>query len=231
MEADLMKKIFRTIILMLLCLCFPVLHIQAAQPDMSALPSHEDWNGEEPWVFVNDGVPYFDEDDITTEPFENYSDLDKLKRCGQAFANISPDTMPTEPRGKIGSVKPTGWHNQKYDHINGKYLYNRCHLIGYQLAGENANKKNLITGTRYLNVDGMLDFENLIAGYIRETKNHVIYRVTPYFIDDNLLCEGVLMEAYSVEDEGEAISFCVFAFNVQPGVEIDYATGYNKAAA
>jgi DNA-entry nuclease len=179
------------------------------------------------YVTVNHNVPSFGEDDITTEPFENYSDLDELGRCQAAFANICKELMPTEERGKIGQVKPSGWHTVKYNgYVDGNYLYNRCHLIGYQLAGENANEKNLITGTRYLNVEGMLPFENEVVDYIdKNPKNHVLYRVTPIFTGDNLLADGVLMEAYSVEDDGAGVEFCVFCYNVQPGILIDYADG------
>lgn len=148
-----------------------------------------------------------------------------MGRCGVAFANICIDIMPTEERGEIGMIKPSGWHTVKYDVVDGKYLYNRCHLIGYQLAGENANPKNLITGTRYLNVEGMLPFENEVADYVKESNNHVLYRVTPIFESDNLVASGVQMEAYSVEDNGEGICFNVFCYNVQPGIVIDYATG------
>lgn len=176
-------------------------------------------------IFVNQGVPYFTSEDITTDSFEIYSDLDELGRCGTAFANISQDTMPTEERGTIGNIKPSGWHTVKYDIISDRYLYNRCHLIGYQLAGENANEKNLVTGTRYLNVEGMLPWENMVAEYVRETGNHVLYRVTPYFLGENLVASGILMEAYSVEDEGEGICFNVYCYNVQPGILIDYGTG------
>lgn len=183
-----------------------------------------------PYVVVNQNEPNFPESDFTTKSFEKYSDLDKLGRCQVAYANIGKDLMPTEDRGSISEVKPTGWENKKYDIVDGKYLYNRCHLIGYQLTGENANKKNLITGTRYLNVTGMLPFENQVADYIKETGNHVLYRVTPIFEGDNLVASGVLMEAESVEDKGEEISFCVYVYNVQPGIEIDYATGNSKLA-
>ena len=162
---------------------------------------------------------------MTADSFEYYGELDELGRCTVAYASIGKDLMPTEKRGSIGSVKPTGWHTVKYDIVDGKYLYNRCHLIGYQLTAENANKNNLITGTRYLNVDGMLLFENLVADNIKETNNHVLYRVTPIFTGDNLLADGVLLEAESVEDNGEGISYNVFCYNVQPGVKIDYVTG------
>ena len=178
-----------------------------------------------PYTAVNNNEPYFTSDDLTTEAFENYSELDALGRCGVAYANVCLETMPTEKRGSISEVKPTGWHSVKYDNVDGKSLYNRCHLIGYQLTAENANQQNLITGTRYLNVDGMLPFENMVADYVKETDNHVLYRVTPIFTGDNLVADGVLMEGYSVEDEGDGICFCAYAYNVQPGITIDYATG------
>jgi len=178
-----------------------------------------------PYIVVNDNTPFFTEADKTTASFEQYGELDSLGRCTTAYANVGKDLMPTEKRGSIGSVKPTGWQTAKYDNVDGKYLYNRCHLIGYQLTAENANKKNLITGTRYLNVNGMLPFENMVADYIKETNNHVLYRVTPVFIGDNLVASGVLMEAESVEDNGEGILFNVYCYNVQPGIVIDYATG------
>ena len=182
-----------------------------------------------PYTEVNGNQPYFTEEELTTQSFETYSELDSLGRCGVAYANVGQDLMPTEPRGEIGAVKPSGWHLVKYDNVDGKYLYNRCHLIAYMLAAENANPQNLITGTRYLNVQGMLPFETKVCDYIKNTGNHVLYRVTPIFDGDNLLADGVLMEAYSVEDAGEGISFCVFAYNVQPGIGIDYATGDNWA--
>jgi DNA-entry nuclease len=191
-------------------------------PDWRAtLPEYSD----SPYVIVNNNEPFFTENDMTADSFEYYGELDELGRCTVAYASIGKDLMPTEKRGSIGSVKPTGWHTVKYDIVDGKYLYNRCHLIGYQLTAENANKNNLITGTRYLNVDGMLLFENMVADYIKETNNHVLYRVTPIFTGDNLLADGVLMEAESVEDNGEGISYNVFCYNVQPGVKIDYVTG------
>lgn len=183
----------------------------------------------EPYVSINDNQPYFELEDLTTAEFELYSELDELGRCGVAYANISLYTMPTEERGAIGQIKPTGWQTVRYDFIDGKYLYNRCHLIGYQLAGENANEKNLITGTRYLNVIGMLPFENLVADYVEETGNHVLYRVTPIYDGEDLVAGGVRMEAISVEDEGEGVCFHVYVYNVQPGVIIDYATGANRA--
>lgn len=179
-----------------------------------------------PYVTVNGNVPFFSEADLTVEAFEDYSDLDSLGRCGVAYANICTEIMPSEERGSIGQIKPSGWQTVKYNGVvDGNYLYNRCHLIGFQLAGENANEKNLITGTRYLNVEGMLPFENIVADYVKETDNHVLYRVTPIFEGDNLVASGVLMEAMSVEDSGDAILFNVYCYNVQPYVTIDYETG------
>lgn len=183
---------------------------------------------ESPYIIINNNKPLFSEDDYTTKPFEKYSNLDSLGRCGVAYANICKEIMPQEgeQRRAIGSVKPTGWQTTTYDIIDGKYLYNRCHLIGYQLAGENANEKNLITGTRYMNVEGMLPFENLVDDYIEEhPSSHVLYRVTPIFEGTNLIANGVQMEAYSVEDKGQGICFNVYVYNVQPGIRIDYATG------
>lgn len=182
-----------------------------------------------PYVEINGNVPYFTEDDYSYESYEYYSELDYLGRCTEAVAIIGKDIMPTEERGKIGQVKPSGWQIAKYDWIDGKYLYNRCHLIGFQLTGENANEKNLITGTRYLNVDGMLPFENMVAQYVEDTDNHVLYRVTPIFSENNLLADGVVMEALSMEDNGEGICFNVYCYNVQPGISIDYTTGKSKA--
>lgn len=189
--------------------------------DLSTIPAYSG----QPYVAVNDNVPFFSDSDLTDVSFEDYGDLDALGRCTVAYASVGTDTMPTEKRGNIGQVKPTGWHTTKYDFVDGKYLYNRCHLIGYQLTAENANERNLITGTRYLNVQGMLPFENMTADYVKETENHVLYRVTPVFQGDDLVAAGVLMEAESVEDQGEGVEFCVFVYNVQPGVAIDYATG------
>lgn len=179
-----------------------------------------------PYTVINNNEPEFETDDFTTEAFEDYSELDDLGRCGVAYANICQEIMPTEKRGAIGMVKPSGWHTVKYPElIKDRYLYNRCHLIGFQLAGENANTKNLITGTRYLNVDGMLPFEDEVADYVKETDNHVLYRVTPVFDSDNLVASGVQMEAESVEDDGAGVKFNVFCYNIQPGIGIDYATG------
>lgn len=192
------------------------------------LESIPEYTGD-PYVVINENVPFFTESDFTEEAFETYSDLDELGRCGAAFANVGKETMPTEERGQIGMIKPSGWQTVKYDCVDGKYLYNRCHLIGYQLSVENANEKNLITGTRYLNVSGMLPFENMVADYIKNTGNHVLYRITPIYQDKNLVASGVLMEAQSVEDD--TIRFCVYCYNVQPGIQIDYATGKSSLAA
>ena len=178
-----------------------------------------------PYIAINDNQPSFTSDDYTTTAFEKYADLDYLGRCGVTYACVGVEIMPTEDRGSIGQVKPTGWVTAKYDFVDGKYLYNRCHLIGFQLTGENANTQNLITGTRYMNTEGMLPFENMIADYAKETENHVLYRVTPIFEGENLVASGVQMEAYSVEDNGDGICFNVYCYNVQPGVIIDYATG------
>ena len=186
------------------------------------LESIPEYTGD-PYVVINENVPFFTESDFTEEAFETYSDLDELGRCGAAFANVGKETMPTEERGQIGMIKPSGWQTVKYDCVDGKYLYNRCHLIGYQLSAENANEKNLITGTRYLNVSGMLPFENMVADYIKNTGNHVLHRITPIYQDKNLVASGVLMEAQSVEDD--TVKFCVYCYNVQPDVQIDYATG------
>lgn len=194
------------------------------QFDISKIPA---FSGE-PYVVVNQNRPAFQDTDYITEDFEFYSELDSLGRCGVAFANICKEIMPTEERGSIGSVKPSGWHTAKYEILEDTYLYNRCHLIGFQLAGENANEKNLITGTRYMNVEGMLPFENMVADYVDETGNHVLYRVTPIFEGNNLVATGVEMEAASVEDKGEGLCFHVFVYNHQPGIVIDYATGESQ---
>ena len=196
--------------------------------DLSNIP---DYDGKA-YVELNGNVPEFSESEKTySESFEEYGKLDSLGRCTYAVSCIGEDLMPTEKRGSIGSVKPSGWHISKYDFVDGKYLYNRCHLIGYQLTAENANERNLITGTRYLNVEGMLPFENDVADYIEITNNHVYYKVTPIFEGNNLVANGVQMQAYSVEDNGQGISFNVYCYNVQPGVAIDYATGDNQAVA
>lgn len=180
------------------------------------------------YVIIDDNQPAFTENDLTTKSYEYYSPLDSLNRCGYAMACIGKDLMPTEERGSIGQVKPSGWQTVKYDFVDGKYLYNRCHLIGFQLTGENANECNLITGTRFMNVEGMLPFENMVADYIKETGNHVLYRVTPVFYDGELVARGVQIEAFSVEDNGEGICFNVYVYNNQPGVVIDYQTGQSQ---
>ena len=186
----------------------------------------ESFQGDNPWVEINGNQPAFtDQEKGDTQSFEDYTPLDALGRCGVAYANLSPELMPTQARGEIGQVKPAGWHTVRYDWVDGEYLYNRCHLIGYQLAGENANERNLITGTRYLNTQGMLPFENQVADYIESTGNHVLYRVTPVYDGSDLVPWGVEMEAWSVEDQGAGVCFHVLCFNVQPGVVIDYATG------
>lgn len=181
------------------------------------------------YIEINGNIPYFTEDEYTTEVFETYSDLDSLGRCGVAYANICQELMPTEERGDISSVYPTGWVQNSYEFVDGKAVFNRSHLIGFQLARENDNELNLITGTRTMNVVGMLPFENMVADYVKETDNHVLYRVTPLFEGDNLLASGVLMEAWSVEDGGDGVCFCVYVYNVEPGVVIDYLTGENWA--
>lgn len=189
--------------------------------DLSSIPEFKD----EPYVVLNNNQPEFTEEDFAKDVFEDYSQLDYLGRCGPAFAKVGIETMPTEERGEIGAVKPSGWQTVKYNNVEGKYLYNRCHLIGYQLTAENANERNLITGTRYMNVQGMLPFENMVAEYVRETKNHVLYRVTPIFEGKNLVASGVQVEAKSVEDNGRAICFNVYIYNNQPGITIDYSNG------
>lgn len=182
-----------------------------------------------PFTVVNNNIPFIRVADAAQGNFENYSELDKLGRCGVAYVNACKELMPTEKRGKIGNVKPTGWHTVRYNGVvDGNYLYNRCHLVAYSLAGENANERNLITGTRYLNNTAMLPFENMVVQYIKKTGNHVLYRVTPVFIGDELVARGVFMEAYSVEDNGAGICFNVFCHNVQPGIDIDYKTGDSK---
>ena len=194
--------------------------------DLTTIPEYTN----EPYVVLNNNEPEFSEEDYTTEAFEKYSELDVLGRCGPAFANVCKATMPTEERETL-DYEPTGWKQKQY---NGEYLYNRCHLIGYQLTAENDNEKNLITGTRYMNVEGMLPFENRVAEYIKnqeENENiHVLYRVTPIYEGENLLASGVQIEAKSVEDNGESICFNVYVYNVQPGITIDYSTGESKLA-
>lgn len=197
--------------------------------DTAANPEDVSEYSGNPYVVLNGNKPEFKEDEITDKSYEFYSKLDSLGRCGYTMACVGKDLMPTEERGSISSVKPSGWINNKYDPelVDGGYIYNRCHLIGFQLTGENANKENLITGTRYMNVDGMLPFENMVADYVKETDNHVMYRVTPIYVGNNLLASGVQMEAYSVEDDGEGVCFNVYVYNVQPGIVINYANGDN----
>ena len=223
-----MKRILSFALVLILLLVFTAGCLQTTQYSGSVL-NLEGYESS-PYIVINNNVPEFTEDDITTSSYEYYSDLDRYGRCGYAMACIGLDIMPTEDRGSISQVKPSGWVNNTYDFVDGKYLYNRCHLIGFHLTGENANECNLITGTRYMNTEGMLPFENMVADYVKETGNHVLYRVTPVYDDKNLLARGVQMEAWSVEDEGAGISFNVYCYNVQPGVEIDYLTGDNWAS-
>lgn len=231
-----MKKRYKFSLLSVLLVCVVLLAVcnrstlfgsKSELPDsyIASVNDVPDFDGETPYVAIKNNVPDFKDSDLVTGSYEQYTDLDALGRCGVAMACVGTDIMPTEERGSIGQVKPSGWHTVKYDIVDGKYLYNRCHLIGYQLTGENANKRNLITGTRYLNIEGMLPFEDMIADYVKETGNHVIYRVTPIFDGDNLLPRGVQMEAFSVEDSGEGICFNVYAYNAQPGISINYTNG------
>ncbi len=182
----------------------------------------------DPCAAVNGGEPYFTDNEKVATSYEYYSVLDRYGRCGAAVACVGDDLMPTEDREYIGLIKPSGWRSDRYEWIDGEYLFNRCHLIGFQLSGENANERNLITGTRYMNVSGMLPYENLVAEYVRKTKKHVLYRVTPVFRDDEAIARGVLMEAFSTEDNGEGVRFCVFAYNVQPDIILNYLTGENR---
>ena len=214
-----MKKFILSIVVILSTLITPI-----SAYELDDIP---EYNGT-PYVKIHDNEPQFDSRDMNKKSFESYSNLDDLDRPQVAYANISRDLMPNTKRGSIGTVKPAGWHTIRYKGIDGKYLYNRCHLIGFQLTGENANEKNLITCTRQMNTVGMLEFENKVANYIKSTNNHVLYRVTPIYKDDNLLASGVVMEAYSVEDSGEGIKFNVFVYNVQDGIDIDYKTGDSK---
>lgn len=198
--------------------------IPVSEFDYSSIPTYTG----EPYYVVNNHQPFFDKNEITAEPFEKYGELDNLGRCTAAIACVGKETMPAvgEERGNISSVKPTGWVQNKYDCVEGGWVINRSHMIMWALSAENANEKNLVTGTRYMNLE-MLEYENLMVDYIRETGNHVLYRVTPIFVDDELMCRGLLMEAQSVEDDGEGIQFCIFMYNVQPGIEFDYKTGNN----
>ncbi|MFA9397617.1 MAG: DNA/RNA non-specific endonuclease [Clostridiaceae bacterium] len=233
-----MKKLTRSVlsVLIISCLAFGTWYFNNQQSvNYDGVKSYESVSMEaipnyigDAYVAIDNNNPSFNKDELSTTSFESYSDLDEFDRCGVAYANIGIDLMPTDERGDIGSIKPTGWQTIKYDNVSGKYLYNRCHLIGYQLTAENANEENLITGTRYLNIDGMLPFENMVADYVKETKNHVLYRVTPVFEGNNLVASGVLMEGYSVEDNGEGISFNVYVYNVQPEITIDYLSGESR---
>lgn len=198
-----------------------------AVPTADSLADVPEFDGK-PYVELNDNEPEFDKDNLPKKSFEKYSELDELGRCGEAYANIGKDLMPTKKRENISSVKPTGWEHKQYKTIKDRYLYNRCHLIGFQLAGENANPKNLITGTRYLNVEGMLPFEEEVAEYVKKTGKRVLYRVKPVFKGKELVARGVQMEAMSVDDKGKSISFNVFVYNNQPGIDIDYNTGKSK---
>ena len=215
------------ILLAVLIVCFAIPDTTDERLSTNALTEIPPFSGD-PYVVLNGNVPGFEEDQLTARSYENYGRLDALGRCGTVIACIGPDLMPVEERGSIGQIKPSGWQTVKYEIVDGKYLYNRCHLIGFQLTGENANECNLITGTRYLNVEGMLPFENMVADYIKETGNHVLYRVTPDFRGEELVARGVQIEAMSVEDRGQGISFHVYAYNNQPGVQINYTTGESK---
>ena len=226
------RNIFITVITILVFLCVAyqnVIKSFMTEPLVEPAPTYKIENipqySGEAYVTINENKPNFTDEDYTKDTFELYSDLDILNRAGVAFAKVSKETMPTEERGSIGMIKPTGWHTVKYDIVSGKYLYNRCHLIGYQLTGENANEKNLITCTRQMNTGAMLDFENEVANYIDETNNHVLYRVTPIYVDNNLLASGVEIEASSVEDKCGEICFNVYIYNVQDGITIDYTNG------
>ena len=226
------RNIFITVITILVLLCVAYqneIKSFMTEPLVEPAPTYKIENipqySGEAYVTINENKPNFTDEDYTKDTFELYSDLDILNRAGVAFAKVSKETMPTEERGSIGMIKPTGWHTVKYDIVSGKYLYNRCHLIGYQLTGENANEKNLITCTRQMNTGAMLDFENEVANYIDETNNHVLYRVTPIYVDNNLLASGVQIEASSVEDKCGEICFNVYIYNVQDGITIDYTNG------
>ena len=226
------RNIFITVITILVFLCVAYqneIKSFMTEPLVEPAPTYKIENipqySGEAYVTINENKPNFTDEDYTKDTFELYSDLDILNRAGVAFAKVSKETMPTEERGSIGMIKPTGWHTVKYDIVSGKYLYNRCHLIGYQLTGENANEKNLITCTRQMNTGAMLEFESEVANYIDETNNHVLYRVTPIYVDNNLLASGVEIEASSVEDKCGEICFNVYIYNVQDGITIDYTNG------
>ena len=226
-----MKKFLKfliTVLVLVAVIFFLREYFPAETPDVpsATLDGIPAFSGD-PYVNIDEGQPQFTEDELTTTSYEHYSELDRLGRCGVVMACCGRDLMPTGDRGNISSVYPSGWEQAKYDFVDGTYLYNRCHLIGWQLTGEDANERNLITGTRYFN-EAMIPFENMIADYIKETNNHVMYRVTPVFEGDNLVASGAVMEAWSVEDEGDGICFNVFVYNVQPGIIIDYATGNSR---
>lgn len=223
------------VIIVLLGIAIILRSLETAKPSILGTGSYSSTDFNIPqysgaiYVEINDNIPFFQESDITTTAYEEYSPLDRLGRCGPAMACLGRETMPTEARGEIGMIRPSGWHTVRYDDlIEDKYLYNRCHLIAYSLSGENDNELNLITGTRYMNIEGMLPFEIATIDYILDTGNHVLYRMTPCFFEDNLVASGVLMEAYSVEDGGRGLSFNVFVFNIQPGIIIDYKTGNSR---
>ena len=225
------KQQTKLIIVAILLIAAAVAYFLPKEEKMTSAPTQTSVTPQytgELYVAVNDNQPNFTDSDRKAEPYEFYSDLDELGRCGYAMACLQQKLMPTEDRTAIGHVKPSGWQSVQYDFVEGKYLFNRSHLIGFQLAGENDNEKNLITGTRYFNATGMLIFENMVADYLKETGNRVLYRVTPFYEGNDLVAKGVYMEAWSVEDQGEGICFHVFVFNVQPGVIIDYATGESK---
>lgn len=226
------KKNLRIILLIIISVYY--IYTEVVDPSLSYTPSYNIEEipeyAEESYIIINNNEPNFDDLSKKEVSFEVYSELDHIGRAGQAYASLGIELMPTEDRKSINSVKPSGWHTVKYDIVDGKYLYNRCHLIGFQLAGENANKNNLITCTRYMNTEGMLEFENEVAEYIRNTNNHVLYRVTPMYEGNNLVAKGVQMEAYSIEDNGEGVKFNVFVYNVQPGINIDYETGESSLA-
>ena len=215
--------VIASLLISLLSACVPF-HTETPIITLDNIPPF----GNSPYVAINNNKPYFTQDEITDISFEYYSELDYLGRCSVTFACVGIDLMPDKPRGNIGQIKPSGWQSIRYDFVDGKYLYNRCHLIGFQLTGENANEKNLITGTRYMNTKGMLPFENMVADYVKETENHVMYRVTPIFKDTELVARGVLMEAFSVEDNGDGICFNVYVYNNEPGVIINYADGTSR---
>lgn len=220
-----LKKILITFILLITSACVDTVRLPSQWPDTNfIIPVYQN----EPYYIINEDIPYFTEEDLHTETFETYSDLDQYGRCGVAFARLGEETMPTSKRESIRHIRPSGWQRTKYPFIENELLYNRCHLIAFSLAAENANPLNLITGTHYFNVEVMLPLELQVLEYIRRTKNHVLYRVTPIFEQDNLIATGIILEAYSIEDRGKAICFNRFCFNVQPGVEINYKTGKSR---